>query len=41
MKSKNALKKIEMMLSAVNFTTKEAKQLGLSSETLAYYEKAG
>lgn len=41
MKPKNALEKIETLLSAVNFTTKEAKQYGVTSETLAYYVKAG
>jgi len=41
MKPKNALKKIETLLSAVNFTTKEAKQCGVTVETLAYYVKAG
>ncbi len=41
MKPKNALEKIETLLSAVNFTTKEAKQCGVTVETLAYYVKAG
>lgn len=41
MKPKNALEKIETLLSAVNFTTKEAKQCGVTAETLAYYVKAG
>lgn len=41
MKPKNALEKIETLLSAINFTTKEAKQCGVSAETLAYYVKAG
>lgn len=41
MKPKNALEKIEILLSAVNFTTKEAKQCGVTAETLAYYVKAG
>lgn len=41
MKPKNALKKIEPLLLAVNFTTKEAKQCGVNAETLAYYAKAG
>lgn len=41
MKPKNALKKIEPLLSAVNFTTKEAKRCGVTSETLAYYVKVG
>lgn len=41
MKPKNALKKIETLLSAPNFTTKEAKACGVSTETLAYYAKAG
>lgn len=41
MKPKNALKKIATLLSAVNFTTKEARQCGVTAETLAYYVKAG
>ena len=41
MKLKNALEKIESLLSAANFTSKEAKQCGVSAETLAYYVKAG
>ncbi len=41
MKPKNALEKIETLLVAVNFTTKEAKQCGVSAETLAYYAKTG
>jgi len=41
MKPKNALDKIENLLSAANFTTKEAKQCGVTAETLAYYVKAG
>ena len=41
MKLKNALEKIENLLSAANFTSKEAKQCGVSTETLAYYVKAG
>lgn len=41
MKPKNALKKIEALLLATNFTTKEAKECGVSTETLAYYAKAG
>jgi predicted transcriptional regulator of viral defense system len=41
MKPKNALEKIETLLSAVNFTTKEAKQCGVTAETVAYYVKAG
>lgn len=41
MKPKNALEKIENLLIAANFTTKEAKQCGVSTETLAYYVKAG
>ena len=41
MKPKNALEKIEPLLSAFNFTTKEAKQCGVTAETLAYYVKTG
>lgn len=41
MKPKNALEKIATLLSAANFTSKEAKQCGVSTETLAYYVKAG
>lgn len=41
MKPKSALEKIETLLSAANFTSKEAKQCGVSTETLAYYVKAG
>lgn len=41
MKPKNALEKIETLLSAVNFTTKEAKQCEVTAETLAYYVKTG
>jgi predicted transcriptional regulator of viral defense system len=41
MKPKNALEKIETLLLATNFTAKEAKQCGVSVETLAYYAKAG
>lgn len=41
MKPKDALKKIEALLSATGFTTKEAKECGVSTETLAYYIKAG
>lgn len=41
MKPRNALEKIETLLSAINFTTKEAKQCGVTAETLAYYVKAG
>jgi len=41
MKPKNALAKIETLLSVANFTSKEAKQCGVSTETLAYYVKAG
>lgn len=41
MKPKHALEKIETLLLAINFTTKEAKQYGVSAETLAYYAKTG
>lgn len=41
MKPKNALTKIETLLLAANFTSKEAKQCGVSTETLAYYVKVG
>lgn len=41
MKPKNALEKLKTLLLAVNFTTKEAKQCGVSTETLAYYAKTG
>lgn len=41
MKPKYALEKIKTLLSAVNFTTKEAKKYGINSETLAYYMKTG
>ncbi len=41
MKPKNALEKIENLLLAANFTMKEARQCGVSAETLAYYVNIG
>lgn len=39
MKSKLALKKLKPLLAAPSFTSKQARRLGVSSATLAYYVK--
>ena len=41
MKEKNALKKLEQLLTAPNFTSEEARNCGVSSATLAYYTRIG
>lgn len=41
MKEKNALKKLEQLLTAPNFTSEEARNCGVSSATLAYYARIG
>lgn len=41
MREKKALDKLQTLLSAYSFTSKEAHQLGVSSATLAYYVKNG
>jgi len=41
MRPQNALKKLEPLLKAVSFTSKEASKLGVNSATLAHYVKRG
>lgn len=41
MKPKTALKKLKSLLKKPSFTSQEAKQIGVSSATLAYYVNAG